>query len=177
MRFILKAFTVLIATAANSQDGLAEAAAARALEEEREAYEDFSMSMSMPDEQYYGYDDALDCSVLQQMWQTDPKSINGSDLMLIKQYCDEGLLSTAAEVAETIQAFEGPSNPTVDEQLALLADQVCDDSSNVIDEELDEVHAACEEDPRDDEKVIDAVARLASKGSPEAGNLRRDTLF
>lgn len=181
MRFVLKAFTVLIATAAYSQDGLAGAAAARALEEEREAPDDFSMSMpmsmSMPDEQYYsGYDSALDCSVLQQMWQTDPKSIEGSDLMIIKKYCDEGLLSTAAEVAKAIQAFEGPSNPTVDEQLALLADQVCHDSSNVTSEDLNEVHVACEEDPRDDEKVIDAIARLASKGSPEAGNLRHDTL-
>eukprot|EP00956_Cyclotella_meneghiniana_P009086 scaffold12435_cov33-Cyclotella_meneghiniana.AAC.6 len=175
MRFVLKAFTVLIATAAYSQDGLAGAAAARALEEEREAPEDFSMSMpmsmSMPDEQYYsGYDSALDCSVLQQMWQTDPKSIEGSDLMIIKKYCDEGLLSTAAEVAKTIQAFEGPSNPTVDEQLALLADQVCHDSSNLTSEDLNEVHVACEEDPRDDEKVIDVIARLASKGSPEADN-------
>ena len=179
MRFILKAFAVVIATAAYSQDGLARAATAVASVEESEVAEDFpedmdlmssmSMSMSMP---YERFDDGLDCSALQQRWKTDPRSIEGSDLMLVKQYCDEGLISTAAEVSEVIEAFEGPDNPTVDEQLALLADQACEDSSNVNDEDLDEVHAACGEDPRDNEKVVDVLARLANKGSPEAGNLR-----
>ena len=176
MRFVLKAFTALIATAAYSQDGFAGAAAAEALEEEREAFEDFSMSMSMsmpvttPDVRY---NTDIDCFTLQEMWNTDPKSIEGSDLMIIKDYCDQGLLSTAAEVAEAIEAFEGPFNPTIDEQLAIMADQICANAPLETDEEYGEIRNACEEDSRDDEKVVDALARFSVQHFPEEGTVVR----
>ena len=121
------------------------------------------MSMSMP------ADDGFDCFALQQMWNDDPKSIEGSDLMLIKQHCDEGIISTAEEVAQAIEDFESPFNPTVDEQLAIMAQDICANVPNANDEDLEEVQAACKEDPRDDEKVVDALARFKSKYSPDEG--------
>ena len=91
--------------------------------------------------------------------------------MLIKQHCDEGMISTADEVAETIEAFESPFNPTVDEQLALMADEICIKALNATatDEDLEEIQAACKEDPRDDEKVVDSMNRVAAKHAPVEG--------
>ena len=56
------------------------------------------MSMSMPtpfmppDEDDDEDSLPLDCSALQQMWDTDLVSIKGSDLLLIKEACDQELL-------------------------------------------------------------------------------------
>lgn len=127
-----------------------------------EEEESFSMSMSMS--MSMSVTEGPDCAALQQM---DPSSIEGSDLMLIKEYCDEGLFSTADEVAEAIDAFEMPGNPTVDEQFAALADEICDRAFNETDEDFAEVQTACSEDPRDDDAVIDAIARLSARHNTE----------
>ena len=130
----------------------------------------FSMSMLMPDmSMSMSYTDGPDCAALQQMWNADPKDIEGSDLMLIKQDCDKGLLSTADEVAQAIEAFESPFNPTVDEQLALEAEEICASALDATDEDLEEIQAACKEDFRDDENVVDALVRLVAKHSQEEG--------
>ena len=135
---------------------------------EDEDMESFSMSMSMSDmSMSMSYTDGPDCAALQQMWNEDPTSIEGSDLMLIKQYCDGGLLSTASEVAQAIAAFELPGNPSLDEQFGAMAHEICNQTFDMTNEDFAEVQAACAVDPRDDEEVIDALARLSAKYSPE----------
>ena len=37
------------------------------------------------------------------------------------------------------------------------------------DQDFEEVRAACEEDPHDDEKVLDALARLSARLFPDQG--------
>ena len=132
------------------------------------------MSMSMPTPFMPPEEDddedslPLDCSALQQVWDTDPESIKGSDLLLIKEACDQGVLSTEEEVAEAIDAFEGP-NPSLDDQFTIMADDICMHALNETDSIFNEIQDACEEDPRDDEDVIDAYARLASEQLPKEG--------
>ena len=127
-----------------------------------------SMSMSMLTSMSMSNDDSPDCSALQQIWNNDPKSIEGSDIMVIEKHCEEGLLSTAQEVAQAIQEFELPGNPSIDKQFAVMADQICDNAP-LETEDYEEVQAACNEDPRNDEKVVDALTRLAAKLSPNKG--------
>lgn len=129
-----------------------------------------SMSISMSMSFSMSNDDALDCSALQQMWEDDPRSIQGSELMIIKEECDQGLLSTADEVAEAIEIIEAPINPSIDEQFAQMAQDICTNVANVTDPEVDEIQAACKEDPRDDDKVIDAATKLKVKRSIDEGN-------
>ena len=146
-----------LVSAPNENEGL--------LEEDMDSYfmsMSLSMSASMP------FTDGPDCAALQQM---DPRSISGSDLMIIRDYCDEGLLSTADEVAEAIDAFELPGNPSIDEQFAAMANETCGHASNETHQDFAEVQAACAEDPRDDEAVIDALTRLSARYSPEHGML------
>ena len=123
----------------------------------------FSMSMSMS----MSNNDGLDCLALQQMWTKDPRSIEGSDLMLIKEYCDKGHISTASEVAEAMNSFETPGNPSIDEQFATMARDICAHASNETNADFAEIQAACTQDPRDDDSVVDAVARLSARKSPE----------
>eukprot|EP00956_Cyclotella_meneghiniana_P012460 scaffold17714_cov39-Cyclotella_meneghiniana.AAC.2 len=133
------------------------------------------MSMSMPTPFMPPEEDddedslPLDCSALQQVWDTDPESIKGSDLLLIKEACDQGVLSTEEEVAAAIDAFEGP-NPSLDDQFTIMADDICMHALNETDSIFNEIQNACEEDPRDDEDIIDAYARLASEQLPKEGN-------
>ena len=136
------------------------------LMEDMELLELMSMSMLMPTSMSMSNDDGPDCSALQQIWNNDPKSIEGSDIMVIEKHCEEGLLSTAQEVAQAIQEFELPGNPSIDEQFAVMADKVCDNAP-LKTEDYEEVRAACDEDPRDNEKVVDALIRLAAKLSHE----------
>ena len=174
MQIKLQAFCALIATAAFSPDGLSGAAALQTrggengvlsedLQEDMDYDESISMSMSMPN-----YDTTFDCSALQHLWNTDPTSIEGSDLFLIKEDCDRGLISTAAEVAEAMEAFEGPYQPSIDEQFTTMADKICTHALNETDsEDFEEIQDACEENPRDNEKVVDALARLVAEQTPQ----------
>lgn len=173
MQLILKAFAALLAKTAFSSDGLSSATTpvhaweeeTGVLSEDLEENMDFdgSMSMSMP-----YYDDTFDCSALQQMWNDDPRSIEGSDLLFVKEDCDKGLISTAVEVAEAIEAYEGSYQPSIEEQFATLAENVCTHALKEMDGgDFEEIQDACEENPRDDEKVVDTLARFVSKQSPE----------
>ena len=50
-----------------------------------------------------------------------------------------------------------------------MADDICMHALNETDSIFNEIQDACEEDPRDDEDVIDAYARLASEQLPKEG--------
>lgn len=152
----------ILLAADNVAASLAEDVEALAEDEDMESFSmSMSMSMSVPST------DGPDCDALQQMWNEDPASIEASDLGIIKQYCDEGLLSTANEVAEAIDAFELPGNPSIDDQVAAMAHEICNQTFYETNEDFAEVQAACAVDPRDDEEVVDALARLSAKYSPK----------
>ncbi len=145
------------------QDNVDAKHSAEDVTERENLMEDMSMPMSVPDNA------SLDCSALQRMWDNDHRSIAGSDLQLILEECDRGFISTADEVAEAIEAFEGPGNPSIDEQLAIMADETCENNLTHTDQDFDEVRAACEEDPHDNEQVLDALARLSARHTPDQG--------
>jgi hypothetical protein len=126
---------------------------------------DESTSMSMPS------GDVIDCSTLGEVWETDHTSIEGSDLFLIKEDCDRGVIKTADKVAKAIDAFEVPGTPSIDEQFNAVADKICGNALNETDEDFEDVQAACRIHRRSDENVVDALAQLVAMQSPEHGML------
>ena len=49
-----------------------------------------------------------------------------------------------------------------------MADKICTHALNETDsEDFEEIQDACEENPRDNEKVVDALARLVAEQTPQ----------
>ena len=112
----------------------------------------------------------FDCSALQELSETAPGILQGSDLAIIKEKCDQGLISTSDEVAEALEEYEGP-NPNLDDQITIMAADICEKASIMDDQFLKEIKDACAADPRDDEHVVDAATKLQAQQSPTEGDI------
>ena len=114
--------------------------------------------------------ESLDCSALQELSETAPAILEGSDLAIIKEKCGQGIISTADQVAKAVEEYEGP-NPSLDDQIAIMAADICEKVSTLDDQVTTEIKEACGEDPCDDEHVVDAAAKLQAQHSPTEGNI------
>jgi len=112
--------------------------------------------------------ESLDCPALQELSKSAPTILEGSDLAIIKDKCDQGIISTADQVAKAVDDYEGP-NPSLDDQIAIMAAEICDKVSTLDDQVTTEIKEACGENPRDDESVVDVAAKLQAQNSPTEG--------
>ena len=114
--------------------------------------------------------EGFDCQDLQGMSEDNPDMIAGSTLSIAKELCDQGNITTSDEVAEVLNQYEG-SNPDLDDQVAIMATQLCEKALLMDSEFMNETKNACAEDPRNDEHVVDVAAndvaaRLQAQQSP-----------
>ena len=114
--------------------------------------------------------ESFDCSALQELSETAPAILQGSDLAIIKEKCDQGLIFTADEVAEAVEEYEGP-NPNLDNQITIMATDICEKASTMDDQFLKGIKEACAADPRDDEHVVDVATKLQAQHSPTEGDI------
>ena len=96
----------------------------------------------------------VDCAYLQALYGKVPELFGGSDMMVIEQMCENGEISTAEDVTQAFEEFEGP-NPKLDEQIVLMATNICEKTLGHSDDSLTAIQEACAEDPRDDEHIVD----------------------
>ena len=112
----------------------------------------------------------FDCLALQELSETAPGILQGSDLAIIKEKCDQGIISTSDEVVKAVAEYEGP-NPSLDDQITIMATDICEEASTMDDQSLNEIKEACAENPRDDEHVVDVAAKLQAQQSPTEGDI------
>ena len=113
----------------------------------------------------------FDCSTLQQLSENSPATLEGSDLARIKDDCDEGIISTAEEVARAIEEYEAP-NPSMDDQIDITATGICENAPTLMDDQvMKEIKEACEEDPRKNEHIVDLAGRLQAPGTSAQGDV------
>lgn len=86
--------------------------------------------------------------------------------MIVKEECDQGIISSADEVAATIGAIEEP-NGSMEDQFAQFAENICINALNTTDPKVDEIKEACEAVTRNDEVVVDAFYRLSVAEDPQ----------
>jgi len=84
----------------------------------------------------------FDCLTLQELSETTPELLQGSDLAIIKEKCDQGLIFTSDEVAEAVEEYEGP-NPNLDNQITIMATDICEKASTMDDQFLKGIKEAC----------------------------------
>jgi len=109
--------------------------------------------------------ESLDCPAIQKLSKTDPALVEGSTMAIIKDKCDQGIISTADEVTKALKDWEGP-NPNLDNQIANMATDICEKVSTIDEQSSTEIKEACGEDPRDHEHVVDVAAKLQAQHSP-----------
>ena len=68
---------------------------------------------------------AFDCSTIEQIWSTDPTAIEGTTLVTLKEQCEEGTISTPEELAASFEDLEGSQNPGLEDQIAIVANDIC----------------------------------------------------
>ena len=109
------------------------------------------------------------CTELEALYEEAPGTLGGSDMMYILDLCKRGEISTTEEVTAAIEKYEGP-NPTVDDQIANLADKICAKALVAKEETevLAEINAACAVDPRDNDHILDLIPKLHAEQHPEA---------
>lgn len=69
-----------------------------------------------------------------------------------------------------MEEYEGP-NPNLDDQITIMAADICEKASIMDDQFLKEIKDACAADPRDDEHVVDAATKLQAQQSPTEGDI------
>ena len=114
------------------------------------------------------YPENIDCLALQELLETFAGIPQGSDLAIIKEKYDQGIISTSDKVAEAVEEFQGP-NPNLDSQITIMATDICEKLSTMGYQALNEIKEACVADPRDDQHVVDVAAKLQAQQSPTKG--------
>jgi len=104
----------------------------------------------------------FDCLELQETSATAPQILEGSFLKTVKEECDAGIISTAEDVAKELERLEGP-NSNLDDQLEILANDLCKKYSTTDDKDLENIREACAEVPRNNEHVVDVAANLSEQ--------------
>jgi hypothetical protein len=112
--------------------------------------------------------EALNCSTIQEIWDTDPDVFNGTEYVEIKDKCESGEITTEEEVAAEVEEVLSP-NLSIDEQISSIANDICESlsSGNETDVDASALQAACSAEPRDDEAVVDAASVLQAKNTPK----------
>jgi len=103
---------------------------------------------------------AFDCSTIEQIWSTDHTAIEGTTLMTLKEQCEKGTISTPEELAALFEDLEGSQNPGLEDQIAILANDICASVSSNLSNIPDDVKVACLENPRNDDSVVDIAANF-----------------
>ena len=85
-------------------------------------------------------------------------------MLVIEQMCENGEISTAEDVKHALEEYEGP-DPTLDEQIVLMATKICKKSLGQSDAALTAIQEACAEDPHDDEGIVDLAIQYQAEQS------------
>ena len=107
---------------------------------------------------------------LQELLETSTGILQGSDLAIIKEKCDQGIISTSEEVAGAVEELEGPKH-NLDSHNTIIATDICEKASTMDDQSLNEIKEACVADPRDDDHVVDVAAKLQVQQSSTEGDI------
>ena len=86
-------------------------------------------------------------------------------MAIIKDKCDQGIISTADEVTKALKDWEGP-NPNLDDQIEAMAFDICEKVSTIDEQSSTEIKEACVEVSRDPGHVVDVAAKLQAQHSP-----------
>jgi hypothetical protein len=111
---------------------------------------------------------ALNCSTIEEIWETDPNLFLGTEYAEIKDKCESGEITKVEEVAAEVEEVLSP-NLSIDEQISSIANDICEglSSGNETDVDASAVEAACSTEPRDDEAVVDAASILQAENTPK----------
>lgn len=122
-------------------------------------------------------DPEVNCTTIDHIWTMEhldeDKDVEGSEVESLKKQCDKGAISTAEDVLREQARLERLANRTIEEQLEYAANEICTNNLVQTSSNMSLVQAACAEDPRDADAVVDAAAIEAK--SP-GGNSTDDEL-
>jgi len=111
--------------------------------------------------------EALNCSTIEGIWDEDPDVLVGTPYVEILDKCESGEITKVEEVAAEVEAVLAP-NPSIDDQMASIANDICDNlSSGQTDADTSTIKAACSAEPRDNDAVVDAAGKVQAENTPK----------
>lgn len=82
----------------------------------------------------------------------------GTPYKYLKEDCMDGVVYSEEEFKAKLEDYSNPKTLTIQEQIELMANKICDDVTSDMGQEIIDV---CMEEPRSDERVVDTAARIA----------------
>jgi hypothetical protein len=116
-------------------------------------------------------DQDINCTTVMHAWNvfnfSSGGEMSGTDFETLKEACDKGSITSSEEVARESTRLNGLHNITIEEQLTNMANEICANTLIKANENMSAVHAACTEEPRDVNSVVDASARAVKEQKPD----------